>query len=85
MRGRFVSACLIATFLLCVRQDSTNKSASLEFSVPQRDADAFFPIQVHFASKQLNAGVDVASVLGENGPISFGVQRNVVSEAYKVE
>jgi len=67
--------------------DSSNKSASLEFTVPQKDPEAFFPIQVNFASKQLNAGLDIAGVGSavDGTPIKFGVQKRVVAESYKVE
>jgi len=66
--------------------DESNKSASLEFSVPQCSTDVFFPIQVRFASKQLAAGVDVASILDlEGNPIQFALQKSAVAESYKVE
>uniref|UniRef100_A0A7S2RJQ4 Coatomer subunit delta n=1 Tax=Rhizochromulina marina TaxID=1034831 RepID=A0A7S2RJQ4_9STRA len=66
--------------------DESNKSASLEFSVPQRSSDAFFPIQVRFASNQLSAGVDVANITDLEGkPIHFSLQKSAVAESYKVE
>lgn len=67
--------------------DSANKSASLEFNVSQRDEDAFFPIQVNFRSKQMNAGVDVGSIVHSmsGAPVRYGVTKNVTTDSYKVE
>ena len=67
--------------------DGSNKNASLEFNVAQRDADAFFPIAVSFRSKQMNAGVDVAAVVhAETGAaIQYNVTKSVTTETYKVE
>ena len=67
--------------------DGSNGSASLEFNVAQRDADAFFPIMVSFRSKQMNAGVSVAQVVhsATGTPIQYGVTQAVTSDVYKVE
>mmetsp|Transcript_12055 Transcript_12055/g.28240 ORF Transcript_12055/g.28240 Transcript_12055/m.28240 type:complete len:518 (+) Transcript_12055:397-1950(+) len=67
--------------------DASNKTASLEFNVQQKDADAFFPIMVSFRSKQLHAGVQVATVVhSETGaPVQFGVTESVTTDTYKVE
>mmetsp|Transcript_21726 Transcript_21726/g.44598 ORF Transcript_21726/g.44598 Transcript_21726/m.44598 type:complete len:559 (-) Transcript_21726:213-1889(-) len=67
--------------------DGSNKTASLEFNVQQRDSDAFFPISVAFRSQQLAAGVDVGAVVhSESGaPIQYGVSTSVSTDVYKVE
>jgi hypothetical protein len=67
--------------------DGSNKTASLEFNVAQRDTEAFFPINVGFRSKQLSAGVGVATVVhSETGaPIQYGVSTSVSTDVYKVE
>jgi hypothetical protein len=67
--------------------DASNKTASLEFNVAQKDADAFFPILVSFRSVQLHAGVAVAGVVhAETGqPLQYGCQTSVTTETYKVE
>lgn len=67
--------------------DASNKTAGLEFNVPQKDADAFFPILVSFRSTQLHAGVSVAGVVhAESGqPLQYGCQTAVSTDTYKVE
>jgi len=67
--------------------DASNKTAGLEFNVPQKDADAFFPILVSFRSTQLHAGVSVAGVVhAESGqPLQYGCQTSVSTDTYKVE
>lgn len=39
--------------------DQSNKTGSLEFNIASRDAEAFFPITVTFASRQLFCNVQV--------------------------
>jgi len=67
--------------------DGSNKTASLEFNVAGKDADAFFPIMVSFRSKQIAAGVDVATVVNSasGAPLQHGVTKSVSTDAYKVE
>mmetsp|Transcript_37098 Transcript_37098/g.47948 ORF Transcript_37098/g.47948 Transcript_37098/m.47948 type:complete len:365 (-) Transcript_37098:179-1273(-) len=67
--------------------DGANKTASLEFNVAQSDTEAFFPLQVQFRSQQMNAGVDVSSVVHSmsGAPVRYGMTKNVVTDTYKVE
>ncbi len=64
--------------------DKSNSSGSLEFFIQQRNADAFFPINVQFSSKQLFCNIDVSSVrsVGQNAPILYGLTRGMSSEDY---
>lgn len=39
--------------------DETNKTGSLEFEVPNGDADHFFPVHVLFSSEQLYCQIGV--------------------------
>jgi hypothetical protein len=66
--------------------DKSNSSGSLEFNVQQRDAEAFFPISVQFASQKLYSSVEVLSVLGANGaPIVYGLSKSMSSEEYEIK
>lgn len=64
--------------------DTSNASGSLEFSIQQRDSEAFFPIHVSFASKELYCNVDVVSVksIVANTPIQYGLTRSMNSDEY---
>lgn len=66
--------------------DQSNTTGSLEFSIQQRNADAFFPISVQFSSKQLYCSVDVAAVKTLNGgaPILYGLTKGMSSEEYTI-
>lgn len=65
--------------------DKSNSSGSLEFTIQQKDADAFFPITVHFASKQLYCAVDVTEVLSINGAaIMYGISKGMSTEEYTI-
>ena len=66
--------------------DQSNTTGSLEFSIQQRNADAFFPISVQFSSKQLYCSVDVAAVKALNGgaPILYGLTKGMSSEEYTI-
>lgn len=74
--------------------DASNTSGSLEFSIQQRNADAFFPIAVQFASQKLYYSVDVMSVNGSSGaktaagsvgpPMVYGLTKNMSSEDYTI-
>lgn len=66
--------------------DSSNSSGSLEFSVQQRDSDAFFPINVNFSSQQLYCKVDVVTVksLTSDAPIMYGLSKAMSSDEYVI-
>lgn len=53
--------------------DQSNRTGSLEFNIASRDAEAFFPITVTFASNQLFCDVQVSFVvcLQNNGQVIF--------------
>ena len=66
--------------------DSSNATGSMEFNIAQRDADAFFPVTVDFASTQLYCNVEVSSVrsVGSNGAIQYGLTKGMQSEEYSI-
>jgi coatomer subunit delta len=66
--------------------DKSNASGSLEFNIAQRDSNAFFPINVHFSSKQLFCPVEVLEVqaMGTGAPILYGLSRGMASEEYVI-
>eukprot|EP01037_Dinobryon_pediforme_P018438 gene18438-18713_t len=66
--------------------DSSNSTGTLEFTIQQRNADAFFPISVQFSSKQLYCSVDVAAVKALTGgaPIQYGLTKSLSSEEYTI-
>lgn len=61
-------------------------NASLEFSIAQRDADAFFPISVSFSSQQLYCSMDVLEVrsVATNEPVSYGLSKSLGTEEYTI-
>lgn len=66
--------------------DSSNSSGSLEFSIQQRDTDAFFPINVEFSSPQLYCDLEVQSVLtaDSGAAIQYGLSKGLSTEEYSV-
>jgi len=67
--------------------DSSNASGALEFVVAGRDAGAFFPIIVSFASQTLYADVAVLAVTGleENpAPIPYSLTKSLSPDSYVV-
>jgi coatomer subunit delta len=65
--------------------DASNSSGSLEFNVQQRNTDAFFPINVQFASQKLFCSIEVVGVNagGENKmPMVYGLTKSMSSEEY---
>ncbi len=66
--------------------DRSNSTGSLEFNIQQKDSNAFFPIHVHFASKQLFCTVDVSEVvaMGTGAPIMYGLSKGMSSEEYTI-
>ena len=67
--------------------DSSNSSGSLEFTIAQKNADAFFPISVSFESTKLFCNLDVASVRSADGsvPIQYGLQKSMGADEYLIE
>lgn len=66
--------------------DASNASGSMEFNVQQRNTDAFFPINVHFASPKLFSGVEVVGVHSgvTKTPIVYGLTKSMSSEEYVI-
>lgn len=66
--------------------DSSNASGALEFVVAGRDAGAFFPIIVSFASQMLYADVAVSAVTGlENAaPVPYSLSKSLTPDSYIV-
>jgi hypothetical protein len=68
--------------------DNSNATGSLEFSIQQRDADAFFPINVEFSSPQLYCDLEVKQVVmvGDDAgaAIQYGLQKGLNSEEYTI-
>ena len=67
--------------------DKSNSSGSLEFTIAQKNVDAFFPITVEFCSQQLFCNVDVTSVtsMGSQLPIQYGISKGLSTEEYFIE
>lgn len=67
--------------------DSSNSSGTFEFTVPQRSADAFFPIAVSFSSSSLCCNVSVAAVTTADGsgPVQYGLSQMMSTEEYIIE
>lgn len=67
--------------------DGSNASGSLEFTIAQKDSDAFFPITVDFSSQQLFCGIEVLKVASADGstPIQYGMTQLMSSEEYTIE
>lgn len=65
--------------------DGSNASGSLEFSIAQKDTDAFFPINVHFSAQSLLCPVRVVDVLSVGKtPIRHGIAAGMSSEEYVI-
>ena len=66
--------------------DSSNSSGSLEFSIQQRDTDAFFPINVEFSSPQLYCDLEVQQVVaaGSGAAIQYGLSKGLSTEEYTI-
>lgn len=67
--------------------DGSNASGSLEFTIAQKDTDAFFPISVGFTSQQLFCGIEVVKVASADGsnPIQYGLTQVMASDEYTIE
>lgn len=66
--------------------DSSNSTGSLEFSIQQRDTDAFFPIEVGFNSPNLYCDLEVQQVVaaGSGAAIQYGLSKGLSTEEYTV-
>ncbi|CAN0055280.1 unnamed protein product [Ectocarpus sp. 8 AP-2014] len=66
--------------------DQSNRTGSLEFNIASRDAEAFFPITVTFASNQLFCDVQVAGVTNTEteSPIQYGYTASLTADSYTV-
>lgn len=66
--------------------DSSNTSGSLEFTIAQKDAEAFFPITVGFSSQKLYCGCDVVSVHAtqSGAPLMYGFTKALSAEEYVI-
>ncbi|KAI6182080.1 Coatomer subunit delta [Aphelenchoides bicaudatus] len=66
--------------------DNSNKNGSLEFEVPNGDADHFFPVNVLFSSEQLycQIGVESVSTFETNEPIEFSSETRLVTDKYEI-
>jgi len=67
--------------------DRNNSSGSLEFTILQRLTDAFFPIQVSFASKQLYCPIEITEIssAATEASIPYGLSKGMSSEDYFIE
>jgi len=74
--------------------DGSNTSGNLEFTINEKDADSFFPIQMSFSSQQMQCNIDVLSVkaipvgadlAGASGNISFGYNKGMTTDEYVIE
>lgn len=67
--------------------DQSNSTGSLEFSIAQKDTDAFFPITVEFSSQSLFVDVEVSGVtsVGSGGPLQYGFSKGMSSDEYFIE
>lgn len=81
-----MSLCRLLTWrLACV--NSSNKSGSFEFSVPELDADAFFPIQISFQAQNSLSNMEIAGVVTVDGEkaVNFHAETQVSVEKYTIE
>lgn len=67
--------------------DRSNSTGSLEFTIPQKNTDAFFPIEVSFSSTELFCKVDVTSVTSADGstPLQYGLSKHMSTEEYVIQ
>ena len=67
--------------------DSSNREGSLEFTIPQRNTEAFFPINVNFSAQELFCKLDVNAVTAADGqtPIMYGLNKGMTTEDYIVD
>lgn len=67
--------------------DANNKTGSLEFNIPSRDTDAFFPLSVSFSSSTLFTESSVQGVtdLAAGGPVRYGESRVLTTDSFVVQ
>ena len=67
--------------------DDSNRSGTMEFSIPAADPSAFFPIDVRFSSKATFCGIKVTDVTRATGgaPIKFACSSRLVTESVQVQ
>jgi hypothetical protein len=67
--------------------DKSNSTGSLEFTIAQKNSDAFFPITVQFESQKLFCDLDVVNVRTADGssPIQYGIQKSMGADEYTIE
>lgn len=67
--------------------DKSNSTGSLEFTISQKNSDAFFPITVQFESQKLFCAIDVAGVFTADAstPIQYGIQKSMGADDYTIE
>ena len=67
--------------------DKSNSSGSLEFTIAQKNSEAFFPITVQFESQTLFCNIDVVNVRSADGstPIQYGLQKSMGADEYMIE
>jgi hypothetical protein len=66
--------------------DSKNPNGSLEFSISQKDSDAFFPIMVDFSSPQLFSNLEISGVKKstEDVSIQYGIIKSLNADEYLI-
>lgn len=66
--------------------DASNKTGSMEFSVPASIPGDFFPVQVSFTSKIPYADMRVSQVLGvdDDKPLKFGSDTIFFADKYEI-
>lgn len=66
--------------------NSSNKSGSLECTIPGDDANAFFPVTVSFISEKLICGVDVLDITNveSNSPANFSKEVILTADDYVI-
>lgn len=67
--------------------DRSNATGNLEFSIAQKNPDAFFPIAVDFQSNHLFCPIEVTGVTNasDGRPIVYSMLKSVSTEEYKIE
>jgi len=66
--------------------DGSNRSGSLEFNILSNDSQAFFPIQISFASPNTFCHVTASNVLStkDDHPIAYGYSSSLGTENYLI-
>lgn len=66
--------------------DDSNRSGSMEFTVPATDTDGFFPIDVHFSSNKTFCDIEVAAITRttDGAPVKFSEKTMMLVDSYTV-